>query len=161
MPHRPLIIPSHADGDDISNLHILLVDDDAVMLDLMEALLRSMGVVQITRADSGADAFQKLTKVDRVIDCILCDYTMAYGNGLQLLQAIRLGKVRHCRPDACFVLLTASSDATTVVLALELDVSGYLVKPATPDKLRTVIAKARVKAVKIDFQKYSQVVIPA
>ena len=40
-------------------------------------------------------------------------------------------------------LLTASGDATTVAMALELDVSGYIVKPATPEKLRTVIAKAR------------------
>ncbi len=44
---------------------------------------------------------------------------------------------------------------------MELDVNGYLVKPVTPDKLKTSIATARAGAVRINFQKYSGVVIPA
>jgi len=146
---------------DLKNLHILIVDDDTTMLDLLEALLRSIGVAQITRAQSGQEAFGKLIKGDKVVDCLLCDYTMSNGNGLQLLQAIRMGQIKFVRPDACFVLLTASADASTVAVAAELDVNGYLVKPATPEKLRTAIAKARARAVKINFQKYAKIVIPA
>jgi CheY-like chemotaxis protein len=150
-----------AGNEDLKNLHILIVDDDTTMLDLIEALLNSMGVALVTRAQSGADAFAKLGKLDRVVDCVLCDYTMANGNGLQLLQAIRMGQIKYFRPDACFVLLTASADAATVAMAAELDVSGYLVKPATPDKLRTSIAKARARGIRINFNKYSQVVVPS
>jgi len=146
---------------DLKNLHILIVDDDAVMLDILDALLQSIGVALVTRATSGLDALGKLAKSERVVDCILCDYTMSAGNGLQLLQAIRMGQVRYFRPDACFILVTASGAAETVAMAAELDVSGYLVKPATPDKLRTAIAKARARAIKINFQKYSQLVVPS
>jgi DNA-binding NarL/FixJ family response regulator len=71
-----------------------------------------------------------------------------------------MGQLKFFRPDACFVLLTSASDADTVVMAAELDVSGYLIKPATPDKLRTAITKARSRSIRINFQKYGQVVVP-
>ncbi len=159
MPHTR--VHSLSGEPDFKSLHILIVDDDAPMLDLIEALLQSIGVGHVTRADSGVDAFAKLSKTDRVVDCVLCDYTMANGNGLQLLQAIRMGQIKYFRPDACFVLLTASSDPTTVAMAMELDVNGYLVKPVTSDKLRVAISKARARSFRINFQKYSQVVVPA
>jgi DNA-binding NarL/FixJ family response regulator len=146
---------------DFKNLHILIVDDDTVMLDLIEALLKSIGVGLVTRATSGAEAFNMLAKAERVVDCTVCDFSMANGNGLQLLQAIRMGQVKNVRTDSCFVLLTSSGDAATVAAAAELDVSGYLVKPATAEKLRLCIAKARSRAIKINFAKYAKVVLPA
>src|ERR1700761_9645909 len=108
----------------IGDLHILLVDDDTAFLDLMQALLQSMGVTYITRADSGMDAFAKLSKIERVVDCVLCDYTMTHGNGLQLLQALRMGKIKFLRPDPCFVLLTASGEPKVVATAVDLDVNA-------------------------------------
>lgn len=144
----------------IGDLHILLVDDDSTFLDLMQALLQGMGVTHITRAESGMDAFNKLSKVERVVDCVLCDYTMAQGNGLQLLQAIRMGKIKFFRPDACFILLTASGEPKVVATAVDLDVSAYLVKPVTPDKLRATIAKARARMIRIDIPRYANVAIP-
>ena len=61
---------------DLKNLHILIVDDDTTMLALIEALLQSMGVSLITRAQSGMEAFEKISKAQRVVDCVLCDYSM-------------------------------------------------------------------------------------
>ena len=83
-----------AKEDRLEDLHVLLVDDDAAFLDLLEALLQHLGVKAITRAISGRDAFSKLHHVERVVDCVLCDYSMAEGNGLQLLQAIRTVKIK-------------------------------------------------------------------
>ncbi len=146
--------------DRMEDLHVLLVDDDTAFLDLLEALLQYLGVKLITRATSGRDAFGKLHNIERVVDCVLCDYSMAEGNGLQLLQAIRTAKIKYFRPDACFILVTASGDHEVVGMAARLDVSGYLVKPVTPDKLKTTIVKARARAIKIDFNRYSQVAVP-
>jgi CheY-like chemotaxis protein len=157
MPSTKIIDP--ADASKIGDLHFLIVDDDSVFLDLIEGLLKSAGVTHITRADSGADAFHKLSKAERVVDCILCDYTMAHGNGLQLLQAIRMGKIKFFRPDACFVLLTASGVPKVVAMAAELDVSAYLVKPVTPDKLYATIAKARARIIRINVVKYAAVAV--
>ena len=146
--------------DRMEDLHVLLVDDDVAFLDLLEALLQYLGVKIITRATSGREAFGKLHTIERVVDCVLCDYSMAEGNGLQLLQAIRTAKIKFFRPDACFILVTASGDHEVVGMAARLDVSGYLVKPVTPDKLKTTIVKARSRAIKIDFNRYMQVVVP-
>jgi CheY-like chemotaxis protein len=146
--------------DRMEDLHVLLVDDDTAFLDLLEALLQYLGVKLITRATSGRDAFGKLHNIERVVDCVLCDYSMAEGNGLQLLQAIRTAKIKFFRPDACFILVTASGDHEVVGMAARLDVSGYLVKPVTPDKLKTTIVKARARAIKIDFNRYAQVAVP-
>lgn len=145
---------------DFKNLHILIVDDDTAMLDLIEALLKSFGVGTISRATSGADAYNALSGTTKVVDCTLCDYSMANGNGLQLLQAVRLGQVTHCRPDASFVLLTSSGDAAVVAMAAELEVSGYIVKPATAEKLQSAIVKARSRAIKIDRARYNRVKVP-
>jgi CheY-like chemotaxis protein len=145
---------------DFKNLHVLIVDDDTAMLDLIEALLKSLWIGTISRATSGAEAYNILSRTDKVVDCTLCDYSMAKGNGLQLLQAVRLGQVKNCRPDASFVLLTASGDSTVVAMAAELDVSGYIVKPATPEKLQSAIIKARSRAIKIDRAKYGRVTVP-
>jgi DNA-binding NarL/FixJ family response regulator len=148
-------------GERLEDLHVLLVDDDVAFLDLLEALLQAIGVKLVSRATSGRDAFGQLHNATRVVDCVLCDYTMAEGNGLQLLQAIRMAKIKHFRPDACFILLTASGDTEVVGTAARLDVSGYLVKPVTPDKLKTTIIKARARAIRIDFNRYMQVQVPA
>ena len=142
------------------DLHFLLVDDDVAFLALAEALLKANGATLITKAISGRDAFGKLHHVDRVVDCILCDYRMAEGNGLQLLQVIRTGKVRFFRPDACFILLTALGDHEIVALAARLDVNGYPVKPVKPEKLRDTVIKARSRTIKVDFQRYAQVAVP-
>src|SRR5579883_2780005 len=110
-------------GADLSALHVLLVDDDETFLDVLEGLLRSLGVQAVTRATSGSDATRKLGSTQRVVDCILCDFSMSEGNGLQLLQAIRLGQLKYIRPDICFILVTVARNPDLVKLAAGLDVS--------------------------------------
>lgn len=144
----------------IENLNVLLVDDETSFLDFLEALLRYIGISNIARASSGREAYAKLYKSERVTDCILCDIAMEDGNGLQLLHAVRTGQVPPVRPDACFLLLTASGEHENVAVAGSLDVSGYIVKPATAEKLRTAIVKGRARPIRIDFNRYNQVVLP-
>jgi two-component system chemotaxis response regulator CheY len=146
-----------ATEDHLEKLHVLIVDDDSGMLDTLDLTLRAIGVRQITRASTGSEALSVIRSGGRTVDCILCDYMMPKGTGLQLLQAIRTGKVKFCRPDASFILVTASAQQTTVKAAAELDVSGYLVKPVTPAKLKAAILLARTKAIKVDIAKYEKV----
>lgn len=146
--------------EDLGNLHVLLVDDDAAFLDLVHAMLNAVGVAHISRAHSGREAFEILLGGQRVVDVVLCDQNMAEGTGLELLWVVRTGQVKSFRPDACFLLLTASGDHETVATAARLDVSGYLVKPVTPQKLRAAISQGRKRAIKIDFNKYKQVQLP-
>ena len=59
----------------------------------IEAILRAFGVKMVTVATSGREAFMKLHGISKVVDVVICDYSMNEGNGLQLLQIIRMGKV--------------------------------------------------------------------
>jgi CheY-like chemotaxis protein len=149
-----------AGTENLEALHVLIVDDDNVFLDLVQAMLKSIGVVHVSRATSGREAFELLQASPRVVDVILCDQNMEQGTGLELLWVVRTAQVKSFRPDACFVLLTASGDHETVGLAGRLDVSGYLIKPVTPQKLRTAIAQGRKRAIKIDLARYKQVQLP-
>lgn len=145
---------------DITTLSILVIDDDTVFLNLIEGMLKSLGVKSILRATSGADAVAKLKEAAARVDCVLCDYSMANGNGLQLLQAVRLGQLKFFRPDVCFVLVTASAQPGVVQTALELDVSGYIVKPVTAEKLKATIVKARSRYFILNLNKYADVILP-
>lgn len=147
-------------GDErLEDLHILIVDDDDAFITLMHAMMQKLGVGHVSRAKSGAEAYNLMRRSERVIDCIICDYTMENGNGLQLLQMVRTGNASPVRPDACFILLTASSEPETVSAAALLDVNGYLVKPVTKEKIQTSIAKARSRVIKIDVPRYQRVVV--
>ena len=134
----------------------MIVDDDRAFLTILEALLESIGIKSIVKATSGREAYQHLRASKKVFDCILCDYAMGPGTGLQLLHAIRTGKT-PVRPDMCIILVTASSDVSTVGVAAQLDVSGYLVKPVTAAKLRSAITAGRSRFFRIDIARYNQV----
>ena len=144
----------------LGDLHVLLVDDDNAFLDLIQAMLSAIGVGHVSRAASGRAAFDALQSSQRIVDVILCDHHMAEGTGLELLWVVRTGQVKSVRPDSCFLLLTASGDHDTVALAGRLDVSGYLIKPVTPQKLLTAVTAGRKRAIKIDFTRYKQVQLP-
>ena len=156
----PTVTTKPLDIENLSALHVLIVDDDGTFLDLVEAMLQSLCVGHVTRATSGREAFEKLHASSRVVDVIFCDYHMSQGTGLELLWVVRTGQVKAVRPDACFILLTASGDPDTVSVAAQLDVSGYLVKPVTPQKLRAAISQGRKRAIKIDFTRYKHVQLP-
>lgn len=149
-----------AGNEALGHLHVLVVDDDNAFLDLLQAMLNAIGIKHVSRATSGREAFEILHASPRVVDVILCDYVMEEGTGLELLWMVRTGQIKMFRPDACFLLLTSSSDHDTVSAAGQLDVSGYIVKPATPDKLRASIVAGRKRAIKIDFARYKQVQLP-
>lgn len=145
---------------DIHDLNFLIVDDDDIFLSVLSAVLRSLGANKITTARTGSDALTKLASSKRPTDCVLCDLKMPSGNGLQLLKAIRTGKVKAVRPDSCFIFITAAADSEFIKTAAQLDVNGYVVKPVTREKLLPVIVRGRAKAFAVDMKFYETIVVP-
>ncbi|MEQ9447839.1 MAG: response regulator [Rhodospirillaceae bacterium] len=147
-------------GERVEDFHVFIVDDDEAFVTLIHAMLRALGITKVTRAFSGAEAFDKLSRDERVVDCILCDISMENGTGLQLLRQVRTSSVPRVRPDIPFVLVTASSHPDTIGHAAQLDVSGYLVKPVTKEKLLSALKTARRRGIKVDIPRYARVVLP-
>lgn len=143
-------------------LRFLAIDDDRAILELVEAMLHMAGVGSVIKATSGLAALNIMADERKKFDCILCDYSMPDMTGLQLLQQIRAGHHSHIARDIRFIMVTMSGQEAVVKAALQLDVSGYVVKPVSKDALTKAIHRAfnRAPAVKPP-EDYSSVTLPA
>jgi len=85
--------------------------------------------------------------------CVITDFNMPGGNGLEILKAIRMGETSVPR-DTPVILLTGYSDDFVIAAALELDVNAFIVKPVSR---RTIQEKLkRVLRSKIDLKEPSE-----
>ncbi|MBW8191790.1 response regulator [Neiella marina] len=112
--------------------HILVVDDDAEIRDLLSTLLCRAGY-QISGAEDGVAMF-KLFEQD-IIDLIILDINLPGDDGFTLCQKLRQ------RSDVPVIMLTASADDMDQVIGLEIGADDYIAKPFNPRQLQ-----ARIKA---------------
>jgi two-component system chemotaxis response regulator CheY len=70
------------DNYDISELDILVVDDNASMLRMLCGMLRAFGARNVRESANGADAFEM--NRGQEADLIICDLNMKPVNGIQL-----------------------------------------------------------------------------
>jgi DNA-binding NarL/FixJ family response regulator len=142
------------------DLHFLIADDEPLILLELDDMLKSMGATHITRATCGDQALAKLGAAQRRVDCVLCDLNMPDGNGLQVLKAIRTGKIASLRLDLCFIMVTAIADRHLIEAAIALDANGYLVKPIAWEKLRNAVIKGRARHFVVEPTRYAMVAVP-
>ncbi len=116
------------------SLTLAVVDDDDHVRDSLKALLWARGftVVDFARARDFLDWQQ-----GQAAHCLLLDVHMPGMSGLELLEALRLGR-RVCPA----VLLTGRSDPSITERARALDVVAVLEKPVLPAALMQAIAQA-------------------
>jgi len=112
---------------------IMVMDDDALSLELMEAMLVPNGYEVITTSDS-------LNAVDLSIvknpDLILLDIMMPGLDGYSILSKIKGNKTISNIP---VVMLTALGFDLNKELAHNLGAAGYLTKPINSDELLKTI----------------------
>ena len=106
---------------------ILLVDDDAVFLQVLEKAMVRRGLNVATALDSQA-ALQTLEQ--QSFDYASVDLKLAEESGLQLIP-----KLREQQPQLKIVMLTGYSSIATAVQAVKLGAFDYLCKPANADDL--------------------------
>ncbi|WP_076417771.1 response regulator transcription factor [Colwellia sp. UCD-KL20] len=100
--------------------HILMIDDDQELTELLEEYFVSEGF-QFTYCHDGESGLHNAYNND--IDLILLDVMMPKLSGFEVLKA--LGG-RHTTP---ILMLTAKGDDTDKILGLELGADDYLAKP--------------------------------
>jgi two-component system OmpR family response regulator len=126
-------------------MHILLVEDDAMLAEAVEGGLRQQGWA-VERAGDVAAA--RLALTDHAFGAVLLDLGLPRGSGLDVLRAMR------ARYDATPVLImTARDQLSERIHGLDAGADDYLVKPFPLDelyaRLRAVTRRAqgRVSAV--------------
>ncbi|MGD0784781.1 MAG: response regulator [Sedimentisphaerales bacterium] len=108
---------------------ILVIDDDADWVQMISKRLRVNGY-QVEAAFDSIQAISQALKLKP--DLILLDIMMPAGSGVGVLENLRMNTNTFNMP---VIALTALSDKQTVETIVELDVSGYFVKPADMGKL--------------------------
>ena len=115
--------------------HVLIVDDDREIRELVGNYLRKNGLVASLAADGRQmRAFLETAQVDLIV----LDIMMPGDDGLVLCRTLRGGKHKAVP----ILLLTARDDETDRIVGLEMGADDYVVKPFSPRELL-----ARIKAV--------------
>lgn len=118
--------------------HILVIDDDPSICDLVSEYLTDNGM-RVSVGASGRDLF---TLIDReAIDLVLLDLRLPDEDGMQLARQLRE------RATVPIVLLTGRNEEADRVMGLELGADDYVTKPFSPRELL-----ARVRAVLRRYQ---------
>src|SRR5436305_12554133 len=102
-------------------MHILLVEDNEVAARSIELKLVAEGHNVFT-TDLGEDAIELAGLYD--YDIVLLDLELADMNGLDVLRAVRLEKLR-----TPMIVLTAAADIDTKVKALTAGAADFISKP--------------------------------
>lgn len=106
--------------------HLLVIDDDTRIRDLLNRYLTEQGF-RVTTAVDAAEARRKLTGLD--FDLLIVDVMMPGESGLSLTKSLREIK------DVPILILTALAEAQARVDGLEAGADDYLSKPFNPREL--------------------------
>ena len=118
----------------LSTNNILLIDDEANMLDMLSASLRKEGY-QITTA---VDGRQGLEYADtKSFDFILCDLKMPVMDGLQFLEEAKIRKI-----EATVIMMSAFATVDIAVKAMKSGAYDFVTKPFKIDEILCILEKA-------------------
>ncbi|GAK69122.1 response regulator [Agrobacterium rubi] len=106
--------------------HLMIVDDDARIRDLLQRFLGEKGY-RITAAADAAEARRKMQGIR--FDLLILDVMMPGENGLSLTRSLNENK------SVPVILLTARSEADSRIAGLEAGADDYLAKPFDPREL--------------------------
>lgn len=130
---------------------VLAVDDQELMRDLLERLLRVEGYNVLTAA-SGASALSIVQ--EQPVDLVLLDMMMPGMSGIEVLQQL---KANPATRDLPVIVISADSDIDRVVTCIHLGAEDYIVKPYNAvvlnARVSTSIEKRRLRQKE---QKYQQ-----
>lgn len=125
--------------DRMSDIKVLLVDDEVDLLDILKMDMESLGFEALT-ANNGQEALEIMKKVKEGklwVNAVLSDINMPIMNGLLFLKELRaLGL------ETPFVFFSGYGDKEKTIEALRLGAMDFLEKPYDPDTLMATMQRA-------------------
>ena len=107
--------------------HILIIDDDSRLRDLLGRFLRGEGF-RVTLASSSAEARTRMVGV--VFDILVVDIMMPGETGLELVRSLK-----ESNPEVPCLMLTAMGEPGHRLHGLEMGADDYMTKPFEPLEL--------------------------
>jgi len=117
---------------DLSQLRILVVDDNRHFIAIIRTVLRAFGVRRIFDCTDAVQALELLKQTE--IDLALIDLKIGDIDGLELSRLIRSAPDSQ-NPRMPIIMITAFSERSNVEAAISAGVDEFLVKPVSPQIL--------------------------
>ena len=117
----------------MSNIKILIVDDELIMRESLAGWLERDGHIVQTAA-SGEEALEKVRETH--FDILLVDIKMEGISGLEVLR-----HVKESDPDVEVVMITAYGSIPSAIEAMKDGAFDYMLKPFDPNELGVLIEK--------------------
>lgn len=118
---------------------VLVVDDSAVMRQIIKKNLKELGFAEPLEAENGAAGLKKAgeEEVDLIVSC----WNMPIMTGLEFLKAVRADdKLKGTN----FIMVTSEADKEKIMEAVQAGVNQYIVKPFNAMQL-----EEKIKAIKL------------
>lgn len=117
---------------------ILIVDDIAIMRNVIKRHLEKLGHTVIAEAENGHRALNQYKRFNP--DIVTMDITMPAENGVKNgIDSLKL--IKEYDKNAKVVMVTSHGEEKLVMEALTSGAKGYLLKPVTEDKLKNLLEK--------------------
>ena len=128
------VVPDRSSSGPLLGMRAVICEDEVITILQVRRALQQAGVDVVGVARTGREAVA--TVLESRPDFVLMDIRMPDTDGLMATQLIMDSF------DTCIVMMTAFRDLETVERAIELGVSGYIIKPADSGRIVTSIASA-------------------
>jgi two-component system chemotaxis response regulator CheY len=115
-------------------LSVFIIDDDGITRSLLRVIIHGDHYDVVGDAGTAESARLRLRSLRADIICL--DVVMPDGNGLELLNWIS-----EKQPKAAVLMVTASTDRSTVEQSLRNGAKGYIVKPFNPGTVMNTLDK--------------------
>jgi len=123
-------LPNHPSN---KPLHLLLVDDDSLLLESTKLWLEDLGL-SVQPANGSKQATECL--VQDQFDAVLCDLRMDQGCGLEVLRA-----AKTLQPNCCCIAMSGFATPQEEIQAFEAGAQGFLRKPWQDAQLLEVLER--------------------
>jgi two-component system, chemotaxis family, chemotaxis protein CheY len=118
-----------------ADLSVLVVDDHALMRDVLQQHLVKMGFGTVDLAGSAVQAEEKLAA--KPYDIVFLDWVMPGKSGFMLMQEHRQNRAFD---HVAFVMVTNQAEERHMVEALKAGATSYIIKPPMIASLQTKVA---------------------
>ena len=115
--------------------HILLVDDDPVLLDALSQTLKLRMEAVVDTCGSSFDALQRVSTQN--YDAVISDITMPHMDGMTLVT-----KIHEIRPKTPTILISGNPDRDTAKKAVDSGAYVFIEKPIDRERFIASVKRA-------------------
>ena len=124
---------------DLSQISVIVADDNLNMMAMVRGILKAFGVLNIRSFPDGRSAYNALEGAEA--DLVVIDWMMEPLNGIEFTEKVRLSDDSP-NPFLPIIMLTGYTDRLRVFRARDAGVTEFMAKPISPKSLY-----ARISAV--------------